>query len=497
MYEYSLNTTDQRDLYARACGHMAQMIPDWSDAFPSDPAVTVLELASYLSDLQNREIDRFREEHYLAYLKLLGESPRQLAPAHLLAVPDQGDRPWPGMRFAIDGVPFEVEDVPEDGKRPIRLEQRHSRSRFLELAPPCQMPRAWEERFALRFFVSCGGGWREVEQREAQTGQTVRIVAAEPDFSGLYTLRALPSEEISLGEKGILRDSLCLMTEEDGIWYDCPVCRPQEGRTLPRGCQWDAARQTLRFGDGRDFRIPHGGPLLVAGCACSLGAGGNGAGGVLEQDGISLRSLRPAWGGQDAEDGRTAFFRTANEQELLLRAVSLADYEALALRTPGLYLDRVRAIPRAQLERGGAGVIVAAKPRASAPLPPLTRQQARRISAWLEEFRLIGVPVEVRGPRYCAIEVRVRVQFHGPPVEPALREAALQQTDGVTGPLGFGAELSYMALFAALGAVPGVKTVDALELRVLSEGGRRTQEGGVKLDADALSYLERFQLMQE
>ena len=67
----------------------------------------------------------------------------------------------------------------------------------------------------------------------------------------------------------------------------------------------------------------------------------------------------------------------------------------------------------------------------------------------------------------------------------------------MTGPLDFGAELSYTTLFSALSAVPGVRAVSALELRALSHGGRRTQEGGIQLDADTLSYLERFELIEE
>jgi len=217
----------------------------------------------------------------------------------------------------------------------------------------------------------------------------------------------------------------------------------------------------------------------------------------LEQSGIALLPLNSASGGQDAEDGKTAFFRAAKEQERPARAVSLSDYETLAMLTPGLALDRVKAIPAARFGKAGAGVVVVAKPRAAVPLPPLTEWQRKQLVVWLERFRLTGVPVEVRSPRYCPVEVRVRVRFSGPAAEQSLRAAALQQTDGVTGPLDFGAELSYTALFSALGAVPGVGAVRSLELRGLSGGGRRTREGGIRLDADALPYLEHFELTEE
>lgn len=617
---------------------MAQLVPGWSDAIASDPAAALLELTTYLSTAQNRELNRLREEHYLAYLRLLGQTPRQLIPARLPAVPLSGGIPRPGARFEIDGVPFEVpddaprrsapaveavslsqgdrrtvlrEDAPlavspgtpaalevsfraplsprgsaglwlelqpepgrtppdaetpppvrlaaqvwdgggwrdapcEDGTcgllqsgcvrftppaaadrlrlliqgeiegeprisaaalSPILLEQRRTRSRSVDWQPPLRIPQDWAEQWVLRFFLPQGGGWREekslflrdglVCDRNGEAAQRVRIVASEPDFPALHLLRELPGEEISLEEEGILPDSLRLMAEEDGIWYDCPVCRPEKGRTLPRGCRWDAARRVLRFGDGQDFRVPPAGRLLVAGCARTLGSGGNGASGPLEGDGISLRPLRPAWGGQDTEDGKSAFFRAARELEVPGRAVSLSDYEALALRTPGLALARVKAVPAAGLGGTGPGVVVIAQPRSPDPLPALSPWQARRLRDWLERFRLLGVPLEVRGPRYCPIEIRLRVRLSGPAAEQALRAASIQGADGVTGPLDFGAELSYTALFAAFSAVPGVGAVRGLELRALSRGGRPTQEGGIQLDMDTLPHLERFHLTEE
>lgn len=636
MYDLNLDTVRWQELYERACRHMARLVPGWSDEIPSDPAVALLELTSCLSAVQNREINRLQERHYLAYLKLLRKSPRTPAPARLMAASTAGSMPSPGMRFEIDGVPFEVTEASESGKPqiekvalvqggrrsvlredtplivahnapaeleitctaplaaghpvplwlelqpepgrvppdeqtpppiclaariwadgawrevpcadgtcgllrsgavtltppassdtlrltvkgevegeprisaaalyPVTLEQRHTRSRYIDLKAPWRLSPDWAGNPAPRLFSMQGDGWREdsslfvkdgqVCGARSETAQLIRAVATEPDFSALHSLRELPGEEIFLEEDGILPDSLRLMIEENGLWYDCPVCAPRENRTLPRGCRWDASRKVLRFGDGRDFRIPAAGRVLVTGCVCTLGAAANGAGGILEQGEIVLRALRPAWGGQDAEDGEHAFFRIAKELEAPARAVSLSDYETLARTTPGLSLDRVKAIPAAGLGRPGAGVVVLAKPRTPGRLPPLTPWQKERLRTWLEPFRMLGTPLEVRGPRYCPIGVRIRVPCGGPAGE--LRAAAMAHTDGVTGPLDFGAEISYTALYAALSAAPGVKAVRALELRAPSSGGaHRTPEGGIRLDADVLPYLDQFEVTEE
>lgn len=637
MYRLKLNAASQAELYLQARDRMAQLLPGWSDTSLSDPAVALLELFSYLSEVQNRRIDTLQDECYLAFLRLLSLPPRQLACARLLAEADGPLLPWPGMRFLVDGVPFEAvnvpspecrrtvqaalvrggtpcflrEDVPlspapetplkleitldaplpaktpvslwlelqpEAGRvppeeatpppvrlfaqirardawldvpccdgtcgllksgfislmppaafdtlrlrtdeplegeprisaaalQPVMLEQRHTRSRCLDLTPPYPLPPDWEGNWVLRFFVPLGEGWREdktlfardgfVQGIAGQAPPLLRVAAAEADFQALYSLEELPGEEIFLEEDGILPSSIQLMIEEDSLWYDCPVRSPEPERTLARGCRWNGAHQSLCFGDGRDFQIPQGGQLLIVGCASTLGAAGNGAGGRLERDGISLRPLGSARDGQDAEDGRTAFFQAAGEQAPPKRAVSLADYETLALHTPGLALDRVRALAAGQLGRPGAGVVVIAKPRSASPLPQLTQWQTGQLSAWLEHFRMIGVPVEVRGPVYCPIEVRLRVRFSEPGAEPALREAVFRHTDGISGPVDFGAELSRTALFSALSAVPGVETVCALALYALSGGGRRTREGGIQLNADTLPHLDRLQLTQE
>lgn len=442
MYSLNLDGASWQELYQRACTRMAQLVPGWSDAIPSDPAVALLELTSYLATVQNREIDRMREEHYTAYLKLLGKEPRTLLPARLIAALEGEGAIWPGMRFYMDSVPFEVEAAPEDGGRrlqkisllqgprrsvlredaplilghvapaelemtfatplaagapaplwlelqpepgrvppdaqtpppvqltaqvwtdgawraasctdgtcgllqsgtvtitppaasdklrlliegevegeprisaaalcPVTLKQRHTRSRYIDLEAPYRLPPGWAGNWTLRFFSRQKDGWREdsslfvkdgqVCGARSEVAQIIRVAAAEPDFPALYTLRELPGEEISLEEDGILPDSLHLMIEENGFWHDCPVCRPAEGRTLPRGCRWVASRRVLQFGDGRDFRVPTAGRVLVTGCARTLGAKANSAGGGMERGNISLRPLRPAWGGQDAED---------------------------------------------------------------------------------------------------------------------------------------------------------------------------------------------------
>ncbi len=523
MRRITLNTTCPEDLYRRARDQMAARLPGWTGERPSDPATAVLELAARLSDRQNRTFDRVEERHYKAYLKLLGGEPGEAAPASLLARPLDRTGLYPGRRFWVDGVPFEVEDpgkdlgeaerislrsggawepwtgpgplrvrgsgleavfsrplpageevklwcglrpepgrVPPDGEtappvlisalarcggtwkeislrdgtcgllksgfwelraeeawdavrlelsgdpegepqieslvlEPALLVQRRTRSAAVELRPPFPVPEGLAGNYALRFFRPlAGGGWREdpavfVRDGRAagwsgETPEVLRAVAQEPDFQCEFTLREIAEERILLDEDGILPRSLALMAEEDGVWYDCPVGEPDPASTR-RGCRWDPERRELRFGDGRDFLVPKAGRLTVSSCVRTAGSAGNGAGGVLRGGEAVLSALAPAAGGRDRETAREAFLRAVREQEAPLRALSPADLEALALRTPGLAVEEARCAAR----RGEAGVTVGIKPR-SGPLTPWRRE---RVRTWLERFRPLGVPVAV------------------------------------------------------------------------------------------------------
>lgn len=415
------------------------------------------------------------------------------------------DRPARELRIHAEG---ELEGIPRLSAlalEPVRLVQRRTRSAAAELTPPFRLPAGWQEGWTLRFFTPAGGGgWREAEGLAAGvdglvTGwhgdapHTLRVTAAEPDFHALHPLEGIAEERVHLREQGVLPESLGVMVEEDGTWYDCPVRAPDPKRTLPRGCRWDAGAAELCFGDGRDFRVPQPGRLLVVSCALCLGEAGNGAGGKLFPDGApegagaALCALGPSWGGRDDEAPRDAFFRLAGSWRGR-RAAALADYEELAWQTPGLALGKVRAAAG----RGAAGVDLLVMPRGTGELPQLTAWQRQRLLGWMERHRMVGVPVRVRGPEYVPVDVSAVICATGRVDQAALREAVAELTDGVTGLLDFGAQISYAAVFAALERTANVQMVETLTLNVRATGVQRDQEGGVQLAPAMLPYLDTF-----
>lgn len=55
--------------------------PEWTDHNRHDPGITLVELFSWLAEMQQYHLDRIGDESYLKFLKLLGIKPRPAAPA--------------------------------------------------------------------------------------------------------------------------------------------------------------------------------------------------------------------------------------------------------------------------------------------------------------------------------------------------------------------------------------------------------------------------------
>ena len=635
MIPIDLNTTNQKDLYERACRRMSELVPGWSDAIPSDPAVVILELASQLSNMQNYKWNLVGPEHYLAYLKLLGGTRRMLTPASLLARTLGGINPYKGQRYWVDGVPYEVIETrhmeaelqfvhiecgneilnwesgrtitlngetvgihisfttelpakkpiriwcglePEQGRvppapdtpppvilkaqtsikgvwqnvsledstcgllqsgywtissddpfvslqiklhgqlegtpriqqlvlEPVHLEQCLTRSTMVDLPPPFLLPKGWIGSRVLRYFLpSDKDGWQEAPFLFAQNGcvvgwtekppATIRVIASEPDFTFEFAIQPTACEEIKLDEEGILPERLKVMVQENGVWYDCPITLPDPHHTLSRGCRWDEIQNALRFGDGRDYEIPTGGAVLIAGCTITLGEKGNGATGILQQGDSTLSALAPASGGCERETVYDAFRRVAKEQRVPLRAVTLADYEMLAHQTPGLALGQVHAVSHQSQGQQNAGVILFARPLSPDPLAVLTSWQRDRLQDWLEQYRMIGVPVSVQIPRYLPLAVHVTLRVSEMIDEQTIRTVIVAQTDGITGPVGFGTKISSTGITAALSKLEHVLSVTTLEIHPLTGGVNCRQDGTIHLKSDMLPYLKELKVNQ-
>ena len=167
------------------------------------------------------------------------------------------------------------------------------------------------------------------------------------------------------------------------------------------------ARAHLRFGDGVLGRRPPAGTRFS--CVYRLGGGsaGNvGAEALIEMlpalEGVTVRNPMPATGGTDPEPTGNVKLHAPYAFRTPERAVTEADYAAAAERHPG--------VQRAACTRRWTGLFhtmfVTVDRKDGLPVTAEFEAELRR---FLERFRMAGYDLEIDGPRYVALDIKLEV----------------------------------------------------------------------------------------
>jgi predicted phage baseplate assembly protein len=246
----------------------------------------------------------------------------------------------------------------------------------------------------------------------------------------------------------------------------------------------------IRLGDGRSGLVPPvGAALRLAPYQTGGGSAGNRRAGVVVQLKTTVPYVdkvtnpEPATGGADAEALPLLLARAPRTVRHGGRAVTLEDYEDLALLASP-EVARARCVPLADLAAdplavagGTAGqVSVIVVPRSSdvKPLPSL--ELIRRVQEFLDGVRVPTARLSVVGPLYVQVDIEATVAVRS--LESATTVlAAVQQTvraflHPLTGGLGqegwdFGRQPHASDVYALIEAVPGVDHVSFLKVDVV------------------------------
>lgn len=260
----------------------------------------------------------------------------------------------------------------------------------------------------------------------------------------------------------------------------------------------DAAYGQAVFGDGRSARVPDAGAQLAASWRSGGGAAGNLPAGslvALADEGPALQL--PGWpllrttleiaqpvaacGGAEAEASGAAKARAVRSIAQARCAVTLPDFEALALRVPGAPVARAHAVAGFQpqlacLPAAGCITVVVLGPCVrSHPSPTLAL--CRAVRRFLDARRPVATEVHVCGPDWTRISVRATLRTRpgpwgaaGPGSLPALAVRHIDAFfDPLTGGPGgggwpFGRPVYRSEVLALLDALPGVAAVERLAL---------------------------------
>jgi hypothetical protein len=271
----------------------------------------------------------------------------------------------------------------------------------------------------------------------------------------------------------------------------------------------DDGSTRLRFGDGELGMRPEAGSSFTGTYRVGSGTLGNIGAETLAHiadgpPGINVASLKlvrnplPASGGADRETIEEVRQKAPFAFRTQERAVTLGDYEEVALRHPGLQA----ASARFRWTGSWRTVFTTIDPLggdASAPDPPLRQ----RVRDHLERYRLAGYDLEVDGPRYVSLEIELHVcvkrGYFGADVHQALLEVFSNHSgrDGTPGlfhpdRFTFGQTVYLSPLYRAVLAVDGVSSARFLTFRRHGnpDGGKALKEGRIVLHRLEIARLD-------
>jgi len=203
----------------------------------------------------------------------------------------------------------------------------------------------------------------------------------------------------------------------------------------------DAESGEVRFGDGHHGARPPEGAIVRATYDYALGVQGNVGAGTIKSAtalpaGFTVANPIATWGGADAESVAEGTKQISRYLQNRNRLVTVSDFRALTLRTPGVDVARVEVLPNYHPQRGteAPGVVTLMlvpaydpdQPDAPLPRAPFIEAVCRH----LDPRRLITTELLLRGPEYVgiwfSIGLKVDAGFNESQVAEAVKQDLLR-----------------------------------------------------------------------
>jgi predicted phage baseplate assembly protein len=228
-------------------------------------------------------------------------------------------------------------------------------------------------------------------------------------------------QRFDLKPKPVVPDSLTLTVtlkngKADGAWQ---VALLWDGvGPHARTCVLDAEAGTLVFGDGRIGRVPPAEAEISVTYQTGGGASGNVPAGTLvrlapNQPTVQVEQPFAACGGAETETLNEAKARAVRELATSTRAVTVEDFESLALQTPGVPLARAHAIsdyhPAMHCIPVSGSTTVVVVPPCPEDRPEPTAVLLMTVQRYLERRRVLTSEIHVVGPQYTTVAVSARL----------------------------------------------------------------------------------------
>lgn len=278
--------------------------------------------------------------------------------------------------------------------------------------------------------------------------RNIRVIAYKSDFEAdrwIGKSNGLPEQAFEVPRKRtyqrkgmLLQVAVPAGPEGDRVWEDWrPVYSLDNSAPTDRHFVYDAEEGVIRFGNNEEGWIPpkssDAANMRWISLCQSGGSEGNVKQGMIRSfaeadsalwEGITVTQPYPAEDGRDAESLQDAKLRARRELDSPHRAVTAADFEAIAQATPGLRVARVRAIPLYKpgqrdypRVKSPAQMTVVVVPYSERDRPEAGRGFLETVSQHLDRHRLLTTQVHVIPAAYVKVTVHAVIV-----VEPGLKE---------------------------------------------------------------------------
>ncbi|NOQ33840.1 MAG: putative baseplate assembly protein [Methanosarcinales archaeon] len=232
----------------------------------------------------------------------------------------------------------------------------------------------------------------------------------------------LPDLCLELPQAPVIEGTPRVGVREGDAWVEWnEVWNLDSSKPGDRHYKVDMTTGRVRFGDGINGRIPPDGKdkdNIAIFYRSGGGVRGNVAAGTINRvaekldELVTVENMRAASGGAEAETLADAMIRARKDLRTTYRAVTSADYESLAMNTPGIRVARARAIPGYHPDQKNwvPGIVtVVVVPESPYAEPEPSQGFLMTVHRHLDQHRLLTTEVFVVAPEYVEVTVAATV----------------------------------------------------------------------------------------
>lgn len=286
----------------------------------------------------------------------------------------------------------------------------------------------------------------------------------------------------------------------------------------------DTENGRILFGDGINGDIPANlgneylKELRLIGYRVGGGEAGNVLPGAIDRvqsgfsgyDLLSVENHRSAAEGSEPETSAEAQTRARKDLKIRNRALTSADFETLALRTPGVQVARAKAIPLFSPnlvgyphKRSEANVTVVVVPLSESIRPMPSPGFLETVCRYLEQRRLVTTRVHVIAPQYVRLSVRARALLEKGFQDTATSQRIVLALQAFLHPLSggpngsgwpFGRTVYRSEIYQVIESVEGVDCAQNVVMSAEGEDISRDRQGNILIPPQSLVYYGDIQI---